>query len=216
MAEVTLPCRYCGTEFTQPAKKGRRRRYCQERCRSRSAQSQVKPETIARLTAASVLRQRERLLAAKPPCIYCGGPVPLKSQSVCAARACVRKRNNACNQRLRDRYRAEHGRPYRPDSVYAAIYRRKALARGAPVVETFTRREIFERDGWVCGMCGWEIDPEAKHPDPRSASLDHIHPLALGGSHTRGNVRLACLACNLSAGGEVLSELARRRKGPPS
>ena len=32
---------------------------------------------------------------------------------------------------------------------------------------------------------------------PRQKSLDHIIPLGVGGRHTRDNVRVICLACNL-------------------
>jgi len=58
--------------------------------------------------------------------------------------------------------------------------------------------EIFERDGWRCGLCGHKVNPQVKYPHPRSASLDHIVPLSKGGDHARANTQLACLVCNIS------------------
>ncbi len=60
--------------------------------------------------------------------------------------------------------------------------------------------EVFERDGWVCGICGQLIDPVLKWPEPRSASLDHVLPLAAGGEHTRANTQAAHLICNIRKG----------------
>jgi 5-methylcytosine-specific restriction endonuclease McrA len=55
---------------------------------------------------------------------------------------------------------------------------------------------VFERDGWICGICGKKVNPRLKYPDPRSASLDHIVPLNKGGDHVWSNVQLAHFGCN--------------------
>lgn len=75
--------------------------------------------------------------------------------------------------------------------------------------ENFTREEVFERDGWVCSLCGDPIDPELAHPHPRSASLDHVVPMARGGGHVKANTAAAHLVCNLSKGARVDASLAR-------
>jgi HNH endonuclease len=61
-----------------------------------------------------------------------------------------------------------------------------------------TDEEIFERDGWICQIpgCGEPIPPLASHPDPLSASIDHIVPISLGGDYTAANGRAAHLGCN--------------------
>jgi 5-methylcytosine-specific restriction endonuclease McrA len=92
----------------------------------------------------------------------------------------------------------------RRQAVYAAdgtreranAQQRRAAKRAVPC-EDFTDREIYDRDGWRCGICGEGIDAALRWPEPFSVSLDHIVPLARGGSHTRDNVQAAHLRCNM-------------------
>lgn len=74
--------------------------------------------------------------------------------------------------------------------------RRRRLARRAIGAEKFADREIYERDGWKCGLCGDPVDRLLKSPDLMSPSLDHIIPLNRGGPHTRKNTRCAHFVCN--------------------
>lgn len=74
--------------------------------------------------------------------------------------------------------------------------RRRALLANVET-EDFTHREIFQRDGWTCGICELPVDPAEVWPEPGFGSLGHIVPLIKGGPHTRGNVRLEHLYCNL-------------------
>lgn len=84
--------------------------------------------------------------------------------------------------------------------------KRRAAKRGVEA-EVFDPREVFERDRWICQICGWKIDPDATYidpatgkPNPRYPTLDHVVPLAEGGPHTRANTRLACFDCNCKRG----------------
>lgn len=69
--------------------------------------------------------------------------------------------------------------------------------------ELVIAREVFERDGWICHLCG-ELIPErlrtsrvlgGKH-DPLSPAVDHVIPLSRGGPHTMENCRAAHWTCN--------------------
>lgn len=73
--------------------------------------------------------------------------------------------------------------------------RREGRTRAAWVEEVHLA-QLAERDGWNCGICGRKVDRSLAHPDPMSASLDHIVPLAAGGLHERANAQLAHLRCN--------------------
>lgn len=46
-----------------------------------------------------------------------------------------------------------------------------------------------------CPLCG--IGLTGKRNLPNSKHLDHIVPIAVGGTHTHGNVRIICASCNL-------------------
>lgn len=54
--------------------------------------------------------------------------------------------------------------------------------------------------GWVCGICQWSIDPSLRWPDQYCATVDHIIPLALGGSNDASNLQLAHARCNTVKG----------------
>lgn len=77
---------------------------------------------------------------------------------------------------------------------------RRARERGARTEERFTRLEIFERDGWICHLCGLPTDPSKSMRHPLMPSIDHIVPLKLGGQHTKDNVRCAHFGCNAAKG----------------
>lgn len=70
-------------------------------------------------------------------------------------------------------------------------------------VEHFDRREIFERDGWICQICLKPVDTTVQFPHPASPSLDHIIPIARGGKHARSNAQTACLGCNVRKGARL-------------
>lgn len=80
--------------------------------------------------------------------------------------------------------------------------RRRAQKSGAES-EKFSSTDIYERDGWRCGLCRRRVNKRLVWPHPMSASLDHTIPLVHGGPHTRANVKLAHLRCNVrkNAGG---------------
>lgn len=67
-------------------------------------------------------------------------------------------------------------------------------------VEDVIRVEIFERDGWRCQICRRKVDRNKVFPHPRSPTIDHIIPLAKGGTHEPRNVQTACFLCNSRKG----------------
>lgn len=86
-----------------------------------------------------------------------------------------------------------------------AVHRYQARKRDGET-ERFSNLEIFERDGWVCQLCGSDVDQALRWPHSFSASLDHIIPVSKGGDHIRANVQLAHLRCNISKSDKVLGD----------
>ena len=71
------------------------------------------------------------------------------------------------------------------------------------------RREVYERDGWVCGLCDLPIDSSLAWPHKWSASLDHVVPQShmLIPDHSASNLRAVHLQCNSMRGdGSNMSE----------
>ena len=78
----------------------------------------------------------------------------------------------------------------------AAGYRRKVERYGEFAVSRARRRRLYERDGWVCQICGVGCSRVFSLDDPWSPSLDHVVPRSEGGSDDDDNLRLAHWFCN--------------------
>lgn len=167
-------CTGCGGPLPEQQRRANPRKWCSERCRVKTYyQSNLEARRKA---------SRDAHTPAPPVkwCALCAGPI----------------RN-------------------RPDSRYciATIECRRAAARDRASLrrarmagvthERFKSVEVYDRDGWVCQLCDEPVDQAARHPDPMSASLDHIIPIARGGSHTRANTQLAHLMCNILKGTKI-------------
>jgi 5-methylcytosine-specific restriction endonuclease McrA len=97
------------------------------------------------------------------------------------------------------RWRAEHPTYFRdwaranPDKILAKMQRRRARhkeAEGRASGEAIAARIAFY--GGRCWMCGEDAD-----------TLDHVIPLARGGSNWPANLRPACRRCNRQKGTRV-------------
>lgn len=100
-----------------------------------------------------------------------------------------------CSRCFMVRYEARRDERGARDPRYRSRVRRERLLAKAKR-EPYKRTEIFARDGWICQLCGEPVDPTVKAPDRRSASIDHVVPLSLGGDDTPANVQLAHFGCN--------------------
>lgn len=61
------------------------------------------------------------------------------------------------------------------------------------------RFEIFKRDGFRCQYCG-------AHPPAVILQVDHITPVAEGGTNDTDNLVTSCAPCNLGKGARLLSD----------
>jgi 5-methylcytosine-specific restriction endonuclease McrA len=86
--------------------------------------------------------------------------------------------------------------------------KRRAVKRNAYVADV-NRRAIFERDGWQCQLCGDPVKRNAKVPDPKAPTIDHIVPLAAGGTHEPANAQCAHFLCNSRKGHRAANDQLR-------
>lgn len=226
------PCAHCRAPFSwerKPGQRGRAKIYCSPACSSKAAYARrPKPAVIKASSEEKSQKARKaaearwtatpkegRSEAAKHavatrwagheaapknprlprPCKFCGEVVLMRPTQVRCSKDDCRLAYNASRQ---GQY--EH--------------QRRAIKRSLPA-ERFDPQEIYERDGWICGICDGPVDRSARHPDPRSVSLDHIVPVSLYGHHVRENVRCAHLGCNVQRGNRIaLSDLGGGVSGP--
>ena len=117
----------------------------------------------------------ERLATDALPCARCGDPLPVPGH-----------RRKFCGDECAKSSRSGN------------THRRRAKQHGV-AYEKVDPLAVYERDGWMCGLCGEPVDRRLQWPHPLSASQDHIVPISQGGPHTFDNVQCAHLECNLVA-----------------
>jgi 5-methylcytosine-specific restriction endonuclease McrA len=66
-------------------------------------------------------------------------------------------------------------------------------------------KELAKERGVACGICGLDVDLTLRKPDVMRASIDHIMPVARGGTNERSNLQLAHLLCNMRKGARLIS-----------
>ncbi len=214
-----IVCEVCTRTVERTSK---RAKYCSRRCRDWKRHHPGEPFPVGRqckhcradiddrsleVRFCSLLCQKRELngtpqAPAIRDCVWCGVAFDVKhaSQFYCG-KSC---RNIAGTVRWREANpeKAEAARLRSIPSVRAGTQRWRAQKRKT-TIEVFTHDEIFTRDKWVCQLCKRPVLAELRFPDPDSPSLDHRIPLSRQGTHTRDNVQLAHLLCNVSKGAKL-------------
>lgn len=81
---------------------------------------------------------------------------------------------------------------------------RRARKKGASVIVSFSKADIIKRDGLNCYLC-------EKLLTEKTATIDHVLPLARGGCHKPENAKIACKKCNFSKHSKTLTEYKKYR-----
>ena len=66
---------------------------------------------------------------------------------------------------------------------------------------TRRKQKIHEANDWICQYCGLDMKNNKS-----LAQLEHIYPIALGGSNSKDNLTTACKNCNSEKGHKTLEE----------
>ena len=85
---------------------------------------------------------------------------------------------------------------------------REAIKRGAAGGEHVDPFEVFERDGWMCRLCGIDTPKSLRGTYEHNApELDHAQPVTRGGQHTYANTQCLCRSCNVFKGARTMAEV---------
>jgi 5-methylcytosine-specific restriction endonuclease McrA len=95
-----------------------------------------------------------------------------------------------------------------PDRAYANRHRAKKY--GVPT-EYYTKKHIFDRDGYDCYLCNTPVDLTAPHIQGQPGwekypHIEHVIPISKGGPDTKANVKIAHAKCNIDKGVELLQK----------
>lgn len=207
-------CKRCGKEFSPKA--AGRTTFCSRECAFAYRRENAKPKS-------------EKPEAPKHYCLFCGSEVSQWAK-VCDAPDCRQRLKRGYYRRKKPEaevtsplvcaecgreFLPEYGNKHRRFCSDACMYKggrrtakqvRRARKKAVPS-ESIRVRDVYERDGWRCGICGKKVDPSLKSPHPMSVSLDHIVPIACGGPHTMGNVQCAHRSCNSRKGATGAGQL---------
>ncbi len=176
------PCVICEKLFVSPDARGKQtNRRCSDECKAEAKRRNN--------------RERERRIFAETG-QWRGRDQERKNPEIVERRKEVKAAEDA---------ETPHRKRYPESSQARDARRRLRKQQNTPQpVELFTRAEIGDRDGWICQLCGIEIDSMLEYPHPRSQSLDHKLPISKGGAHTRENCQISHLECNVAKSDSLL------------
>lgn len=113
----------------------------------------------------------------------------------------VDRANNRERYRAVDLARYERHREERIKRATEGVHVRRARVAAAGFEPGISRSSLRKLDGDFCCYCGIQMVfgtfSRGNRP-PNMATIEHIIPVSLGGSHTLGNCALACWRCNSS------------------
>lgn len=181
-ATHTITCEQCGREATVTKKAAR---YCSHECFYDARYGDHRPRTPS---GAEVKRQA-KLDKVRARVEQAGNGV--KGKGIWTVGRC-----SSCGQTFT---RHSFGKPTTHCSQQCRHRERTTLRRALQYdlrAGRVSRVAIYERDGWTCHICGDPVDRSAPFPDLAAPVLDHVVPLARGGTHDEGNLKTAHFYCN--------------------
>jgi|SRR5690625_2667628 len=216
-------CPSCGLKFVRYSRSGDDAgEYCSRDCyfesRSRVSQERAALRRIARRNRKRAPASREQgcsVLAAEVAAlkrIGLNAPAPRNTVRPCSrcktptigimnySRTC-----DDCKRRARREWKRNSPSRRKHKRIYRA--KRRAIERGAQA-DRIDPIKVFERDKWRCHLCGCRTPKRLRGSyEPNAPELDHIIPLAAGGSHTWGNVACSCRECNIAKSDQPVGQM---------
>jgi 5-methylcytosine-specific restriction endonuclease McrA len=203
-------CPICGDFFIAEGQGVMAQRYCSDKCARRAENNkrneQRRIDTPIKNCSHCGKEFRGRKVYCSFEC-YTESKRPKEQKSFCPI----------CGEEFTQRgCKRKYCSPFCSIKAEEGVYRRNALTRNAlrktnGKVEVINPKEIFERDGWCCQLCGQKVDKSLYKTKgtkryANAPSLDHIIPLSRGGEHTKINVQCAHYLCNCKKSNKLIGQ----------
>ena len=177
---ATGRCKRCEREFTHPRKSGQRPLFCSEECRA--TPERVFPDCCVVCGGATGdFKPYRRYCSAKCQTEYTRHPGGRKIERNCIECGCALDFTQV-----------------RPGGSRLRANTRKCFTCRRNQVPELSAKQLAERDGLDCSICGGVVDFDLKWPHRFSPSIDHVFPYSRGGGNEPENLALAHLTCNIS------------------
>lgn len=192
-------CKGCGNEFyvwPSQAKRGRGK-FCTRSCMKRMVYRECKfcgdEFLVSRRATREVCGKGCPALRIEYDCIVCATTVS-RPRCFGEGKFCT---NRCYNNWVRDNdisFEKRHGLNRKIKNK-----RKRRIANG----DLINSLDVFEFFDWTCIVCDEIIDKTLEFPHKMSATLEHIIPFNMDGTHTWDNVAPSHLLCNSRKGGDI-------------
>ena len=204
-------CQVCSQPITRRIRKSHDSgRCCSRACGFEMMRRERSASRTARLARLAEARKIER----QRQCIECGGVFEAQASAefcsyLCSARSKAARKAECTCQECGSTFLPAYGDKRRVFCSETCCKRHlHRISKGVERAQAFGVRAdpvnpiaVLERDRWICHICGEEAPRELRGTMRWNApEVDHIIPLAAGGTHTYENVACAHRACNLEKG----------------
>lgn len=224
-------CKVCGKEFKQIYGN---ERLCSSRCRYESLQQSKKKSYQKHKPEAKQPEEKRCAFCGKPFKPY--RPNALYCSAKCYSKAKWRKERQAKKPvQLQMTLKKELPKIYEGDCVVCGKHfttmnpaqktcskqcakrweysrKQRRIPKDRIIDKDITLEALYRRDSGVCYLCGklcdWnDRDKETNTVGALYPTIDHLIPLAHGGTHAWKNIRLAHFACNVNKSDALLPDL---------
>lgn len=174
--KVPVACTYCG-DVTLKEQDKRRRPFCDYTCRDLHRLEHPSPQA----------HRGRRAMCNQPSWPSWMGATCTLAEMVC----------NGCGATFYGKGRA--GKPTCSNACRLIVKQRRHVYR-----RSVRREAVFERDDFMCWICGVRCDPLALVPQDEAPTVDHLIPVSLGGDNHPDNLGTAHFICNSRRGNAMV------------
>lgn len=125
-------------------------------------------------------------------CKNCGKTFESKWGATCCSEKCKKRINNLRAQKRKDS-------------------RTERAKSNGKYDSSITLEKVYKKEKGICYICGKHlILDHINYNRPDAPTIEHVIPICRGGTHTWGNVKLACRQCNINKSRKTYQEYLKQ------